>query len=288
MQSIDAPDEPPKLEDRLYDIVNRMLAPYDVALERKQIWNALSGPDVPFDITKPTRHSSKADFQQTYETVSKGLEATSEFTETFFPGLNDDQPMPKTVSNLWGEIDLKARLRLNRSGLDLSRSHDLLKKNAIETGLYVQTLTLLLEFQNILLERLAELGNEREEFWNLNHRAPDYYARAIALRLAKLFAKETGRKPTYGQSGETGEPSTTYSRALKEVFGVLQIGAQERNPAEWAVSQISDADLRPVSLGLLGGILGTPAAHSNEDIGVRLGRSPLSKPAKPKGLSRDD
>ena len=69
MQPTDESAEPIKLVDQLYDIENRMLKPFDVVLERKVNRGLLPGPDYPFDISKPTQHSSKADFQQTYETV---------------------------------------------------------------------------------------------------------------------------------------------------------------------------------------------------------------------------
>ena len=188
--------------------------------------------------------------------------------------------MPTTVRNLWAGIHASAKVRIHRNHFDLSASHDLLKKNAMDTSLSVQTLTLMLEFQDILSERLAELDNEREEFWNLPHRAPDYYARAIALRLAKLFAKETGRRPTYGLSGETGEPSAAFSRALREVFIVLGITAQQRGPAEWAVGQISEDDLEPKEKKSLNALIDMLSPDSSEKMGIRLGPTPLSKTTK--------
>ena len=122
---------------------------------------------------------------------------------------------------------------------------DLVRKNVADIGGFNATLYVLLDFWMALSSRHDELKDQNEKFWNLPHRAPDYYARAIALRLARLFARVTGQRPTYGSSGVSGDPSTSYSRALKQVFKLLGIKGGIRTHAEYAVAQITEEDLKP-------------------------------------------
>jgi hypothetical protein len=98
-------------------------------------------------------------------------------------------------------------------------------------------------------------GDDYQTYWNKPHRAPDYHARAIALRLARLFARETGKLPTTGTTADDGDPSTPYSRALRDIFEILGFKTTQRNYAEWAIQQITENDLAPPSR-LFSGLLG--------------------------------
>lgn len=120
------------------------------------------------------------------------------------------------------------------------------------------------------------LSEQEDLYWSLSHRAPDYYARSIALRLAKLYARETETRPTVGTSGETGDPSTGYLRALKETFEVLGIGTGVRSPAEWAVQQIGEEDLEPWRpFGLAGSMgLSSEIGDRSNTLGGVLGFDP--------------
>ena len=128
-------------------------------------------------------------------------------------------------------------------------------------------LWLVVEMEQNFKGRLKELNEQEERFWNLSHRAPDYYAREIALRLARLFARETGQRPTVGTSGVDGKPSTGYARALSAAYDVLGITAAPRSPAEWAVAQVTDNDLSPPRNALAGFLgyglpMGAPARRN--------------------------
>lgn len=272
-------EEPPAgLDDLLYAVVNRMLEPYGKSVVKPFSYNVLAGPQYPFDIKKPNEHDSKAEFQREYDAVSTSLECVTKLFETLLPA-GDDEVTVKTRDQIRSVIDQKARVHAAYSKLDTSTA--LIRKNISDVGAYVPSLMVIADLKTTFIDRLQELESQKDRFWNLHHRAPDYHARALALRLAQLFASETGKRPTYGISGETGELSTDYSRALKEVFALLQISAQERGYAEWAISQITDEDLEPANPGILGSLLGTSGRLKESAYREIMGDNPLSKP-KPK------
>ncbi|MEM6891908.1 MAG: hypothetical protein AAF636_27905 [Pseudomonadota bacterium] len=82
-------------------------------------------------------------------------------------------------------------------------------------------------------------------------------AHAVALELAKLFAKITGEKPTYSED-ENGFHGH-FSPALRDVFNSLGWKKVSiKNPALKAIEQITEDDLgHPKNTGI-GGILGLP------------------------------
>lgn len=82
------------------------------------------------------------------------------------------------------------------------------------------------------------MKREEDEFWNVKNRPPNHYARAIARRLAVLHVLRTGNRPTYGTSGDTGDASTPYTRALRAVFDILELDVDVRGPAEWAIASL--------------------------------------------------
>lgn len=107
------------------------------------------------------------------------------------------------------------------------------------------TLIIVMDFESAINQRLQDLEAQRGEYWNLSHRAPNHFARIIALRFAKAIARNTGKKPTIGTSRDGKHPSTEFGRALDEVYKLLGIHADFRRAGEWAVKQLTDADLSP-------------------------------------------
>jgi hypothetical protein len=275
MQKSSSSDQSPSFQDLLYAIVNRMLEPHGKSVTKPQHVNALAGPQYPFDISKPSQHDSKAEFQREYDAVTAGISNSEQLIEALFPH-SDDEASVKIVERMRWVINSKAKS--NAPYTDLHSSTTMIRKNIADVGAYGPTIMVLFDLKNCLLDRLQELENQKEQFWSLKHRAPDYFARALALRLAQVFARETGQRPTYGLSGETGEPSTGYSRALKEVFALFDITSQERGYAEWAVSHITEKDFEPKNGGLLGTILGTGDISSQPSITDPLTKNPLGKP----------
>lgn len=274
MQPTPTTDQAFTLEDQLNRIVDKMLEPYGKKRPRSEFRNALAGPQYPFDISKPNQHDSKAEFQLEYDAVNAGIVHTKGLLEALFPQSEVDA-VTKTRDRLRSIINSKMKVRAPRS--NLNESLNLVRKNVSDVGAYPASIFVLLDLQNVLLDRLQELDSQKEQFWNLPHRAPDYYARAIALRLGQLFASETGTRPTYGTSGETGEPSTTYMRALRDVFAALEIHNQERGYAEWAVQQISEEDLKPVQSGMMKGLLGFSELPISEGLAAAVSVEPPSE-----------
>jgi hypothetical protein len=133
---------------------------------------------------------------------------------------------------------------------------DLVRKNAADAGFTFCLILLILDLVRDLKQRNQELENQEATFWNLSGRAPNHYARTIALRFARLIARKTGKMPTFGTSSDGGHPSTEFGRALEEVFEVLEIRASVRNAARWAISQLSEDDLKPEPMNALGSIFG--------------------------------
>ena len=129
----------------------------------------------------------------------------------------------------------------------------LVRRNVADLGSYMSTVLVMLDFLSALAARHHQLKEQEKTFWQVRHRAPDYFARAIALRLAKLYANETQERPTIGTSSETGDPSTGFSRAVGKTFALLGIETGARRPAEWAVQQLTDEDFKPIQRDALAG-----------------------------------
>lgn len=165
-------------------------------------------------------------------------------------GSNEQQDSVEMLVRLGPIIDQKFARSAPRG--QISSPVDLIRKNIADVGAFTASMYVLLDLWAVLSERKAELQDQEEQFWNVKHRPPDYYARAISLRLAKLYAQKTGQYPTLGTSGETSDPSTGFSRALREIFDLLDISTGVRSPAEWAIGQLTELDLSPPVNALLG------------------------------------
>ncbi|WP_143514661.1 hypothetical protein [Primorskyibacter flagellatus] len=120
---------------------------------------------------------------------------------------------------------------------------DLVIDGAAKVGAWGSSATLLGGIQRLAERRRADLDARLEKTWSKRGRPPNAYARTIALRLAKLVAGRTGRKPTLGTASDGGHPSTDYGRALEETFEALEIKGEIRRPGEWALKQLTDEDI---------------------------------------------
>ena len=240
----------PERAKRLYEIVNAMVAPFG-----KTVPEGLGGllrAAEPFDTSKPNQHDSKSEFLREYKAVQSCVEYIDKTVDNFAAGSKRPK-QAKMLERLAPIINHK--MASNPPDGELGNSHTLVRRNVGSIGGFYASLLIMIDFSSALESRLSELEDQRQQFWNLPHRAPDYYARAIALRLAKLYAQITNQYPTIGTSGETGEASTAYSRALEQVFEVLGIESRTRLHAEWAVGQLTDDDLGPPE-GTLAHMLG--------------------------------
>ncbi|WP_420415356.1 hypothetical protein [Roseibium sp.] len=241
MQDDDQASSPEELNKQLFEIVNRMLERHGKKLPlQRGIFANYSQP--PFDISKPNQHDSKSEFKLEYDAVSNGLNGIEQVLQTLYRK-PEDQPSIDLLSRLIPDIDSKFRSIFQPE--DLKNSYHLIRSNAASVGGFIACLYLFRDLRAALKERLRELEDQKDLFWSIKHRPPDYYARFIALRLAKLYAREAGTRPTTGSSSEDGEPSTSYTRALKDVFELLGISVGVRLPAEWALNELTEDDINP-------------------------------------------
>jgi hypothetical protein len=111
-------------------------------------------------------------------------------------------------------------------------------------------------------EEVEEIDRQLDE-WTGQRGRPRYIAlHAVALELARLYARVTGKRPTYseGVDGVSGE----FTPVLRDVFDALgweKMGL--RGPAEAAKEQITEEDLR-YEESPIGGLLSAVSQGSQE------------------------
>lgn len=205
------------------------------------------------DVSRPNVHDSKKDFLKEQRAVQAALDHVEGAFRSLFPE-HDDPESRAMIIRMAAAIDEHARR--SRSDLDIEKPTDLVRKNMADIGFYFLSLKILLDLGQSLRERLKELEYEESRYWNVKHRPANYYARAIALRLARLYAREKEQRPTFGTARDGGHPSTDYGRALEKIFGALEIKSGVKGPAKWAIAQLTDDNLNPPAQNILGGVLG--------------------------------
>lgn len=275
MQRKNAPDSVPDVAERLHVAVDNMLAPFGKEGMRGR--TTILAPD-PFDVSKPNQHDTKAEFQRELDAVSGSLEHLDAALDLL--GSNEDDPEHLAMINRLIPV-LHQKMYKNAPRDNLGDSIEIIRKNVAEVGGYTGAFLVMLDFSLALTERYQELKDQEEKFWNLKHRAPDYYARAIALRLAKLFAQETGQKPTYGTAASGDHLSTSYGRALEEVFAILEINQKVRTHAKWAIDQITEEDLKPPPVNYLARMVGGQKRPNRADSIKKIADALISKRSQP-------
>ena len=230
--------------------------------EQKLGWkdHSLLGAWVPFDTSKPNIHDSKQEFILELETVEQVLAHMDGLFELLV--YQKDQPEREAmIARLESAVNESSRRAMSRTPID--SAVELVRRNAIETRLHYSFLLLLLETRNAFKARLRALKEQESQYWNVSNRPPNYFARAIALRFARFYAQQTGKRPTFGFSKGGPFPSTDYGRLLEEIFNILEIHAHVRSPAEWAIEQIVDEDMKPPEASSIGGLLGSLGDQAN-------------------------
>ncbi len=212
----------------------------------------LGGNKLPFSLVKENIHDSKKKFLEEKEIVENGLMHSLAIVQILASDIKENDPNydPEIVKHL--KLVLDDAARNTHRGWVVKTVKDLVHSNAVQVGICASALDINAKIYGAFYERKLELDRQEKEFWSLNSRAPNYYARTIALRLAKLYASQTGTKPTFGTSRDGPHPSTDYGRLLEQVFGILEINAKPNNPAQWAITQIVDEDTAPKRLGRAG------------------------------------
>ena len=222
----------------------------------------LAAATPPFDTSQPNFHNTKAEFQSEMDFVLKALENVQGLFGMYIACHNEKAILYTESKNVSDYIDSRARRYANKRPIE--NPVELVNDNAIRMGLTLSTLYLLSENRASLLARKQELESQEAIFWSGKGRAPNHYARTIALRFAKLIAQKTGKKPTFGTSRDGAHPSTEFGRALEEIFEVLGIEATVKHPAVWAIKQLTEEDLKPEFSGIIGALRAQPKTKLND------------------------
>ena len=195
-------------------------------------------------------HDSKAEFQAELQAVQKSIDNLSvAFAQLSGPVDEDSAERKAMLYRLRANIDQNGRSRM--TAVRPESALDLIRKSRAEVGFHIDALWVLNDLILILEDREAELKSQEKEFWTIKNRPPNYYARTIAQRLARIYAKYKGKRPTFGTARDGGHPSTDFGRALEEIFTIIGVRANVRRAAEWAIGELSESDMRLAGCGLL-------------------------------------
>lgn len=185
------------------------------------------------------------------------MEHTKGVLDQLIGSNHDDDPEHNAMVHRLRDA-IQKNVERRRPRRPLETASDLAQKNLVDTGFYHNSLVTILETYIAYNQRLTELLDQEKQFWSVPHRPPNYYARTIALRFARQYAREREAKPTFGISSQGSHPSTEFGRALEKIFEILAIKANVRNAADWAIDQLTEDDWSPPANALLGGLFGMP------------------------------
>lgn len=206
------------------------------------------------DTSKPNFHDNKREFQLEKDVVAAVILHLEGIIDQFVYE-NDDHERSKMRVRIETAVD-KAAIVAARSR-NLQTPRDLALKNVAETGFFLSSLFVIIDTMECYKNRLRELEDQEKQFWTVAHRPPNYYARTISLRVARLYARSHHAKPTFGIARDRNHPSTEFGRALEQIFAALEIKASVRGAAEWAIGQLTEDEINPPQRGLMGALLGS-------------------------------
>lgn len=248
--------EEPTLEEKIAQIAYRFYEPQNTG-----ILGSLSSP---FDITKPNIHDSKSEFELEKTSVLEAIASAENIRNLILLCVEkDDEPSKAMANRVRKFVDDNA---LKQSSRNSSESVvDFIRQSACREGLSGNVLLIMDKYLSYLKELLEILEQQEIEFWSNNHRPPNHFARIIALRFARLIAKKTGKKPTFGTSREGQHPSTDFGRALEEIFELLEVNSDVKRAARWAISELKAEDCTDATVRVPGSLpsLGIFAQNSN-------------------------
>jgi hypothetical protein len=256
--------------ERLNEIVDGLLDRQPT--DRMQSILTVGAP--PFDISRPNIHDSKKDFLRELKAVT-GMHGQLQALLHEMIG-KGDKDKPESIARR-DRLRLLVDIFANEASRKrpLSTPNDLALKNFTDTGFFHNSVSILIDMYFAMDQRLRDLMEQEIQFWNITNRAPQYYPRTIALRLARLFAREKRERPTFGTARDGNHPSTDFGRALEEVFKVLEIKGSVRSAATWAIEELTDEDVNP-PVNALRGLL----SLSPEAVAANRGRNLLAQFAK--------
>ena len=236
---------------------------FDEMLERefrtRDLVNALAPATPPIDVSPPNQHESKQAFLREKRTVEAALEHTEGLWSIFVQAGEADAETREMLASLGEFVD--SHTKKHSKDIEDPSAIEVVRGSARMAGVHTSFLFLLLDLILALQERQRELKDQENLFWTVKNRPPNYHARAIAVRTARIYAREKGERPKFGTQRDGGAPSTSFARALEKIFEILEIKAGVRGPAEWAISELTDNDLQPAQNYLSGGLLGVATSR---------------------------
>jgi hypothetical protein len=198
----------------------------------------------PFEIARPNIHDSKKEFLMELDSVKSVLTHLDAIIRVFFNEDNSVQ-LDKKEMMVRLRISVDAEALRTSKAREIDHPRELVFQNLAQTGFFAGSIMIISQMHDHYIERLQELERQEIQFWSVAHRPPNYYARAIAYRFARYFAKRTSARPTFGTSSDGPHPSTDFGRALEEVFEILEIKSNLRVAADWAIGQLVENDWKP-------------------------------------------
>lgn len=144
--------------------------------------------------------------------------------EILEPSGGKDPEHSEMIARIRFAVEQNAVQNAKRNPTD--SASELVLKNLVETGFFFNSIHVVIDMITAYNQRFTELCDQEAEFWNLSHRAPNYYARMIALRFARFFAGERGasRRLALQVTARTPQLSTgVYWRRFLKYWGYGQI-----------------------------------------------------------------
>ncbi|HDY95193.1 hypothetical protein LCGC14_0105830 [marine sediment metagenome] len=150
--------------------------------------------------------------------------------------------MSDSLTTALMSLDLMDLLSLDT--VPKAASHDTEVKVIRAVGTVSSTFIALADLKTSLDQQAENIQKKLSALTGQRGRPKNEATHGVAVRLAKLYARVTGRRPTYseGPNGLSGE----YTPALRSVFDALGWESVSlKSPAEAAIAQISEQDLQP-------------------------------------------
>jgi len=225
--------EKPSVNEQIWEIALRFYDPGQISLLEKS--------SAPFDISKPNIHNSKAEFELEKSNVEHAIECADFLQGLILAVVQEDDvekhAMAKRVKKFVDAAAQKQNFPKRSDSVHLS-----LRKTASHEGLNLSLIYILDDYVSHLRELHEILVQQEIDFWSDSHRPPNHHARIIALRFARLIARKTRKKPTFGTARDGNHPSTDFGRAIEEIFELLEIQGDFKRATRWAISELKDSD----------------------------------------------
>lgn len=101
---------------------------------------------------------------------------------------------------------------------------------------------LLSELETALFRTTNYAQTERDRLWSGRGPSANHSSREVAEKMAEIYVLGLGKMPTYGRKPDSSEPSTDYSRAVRDVFGKIQLLAHFGEPCKQAIEMLKEND----------------------------------------------